>query len=88
MPSGRVINTVKDAIAVMLSIFESTKLEIVFLTPPFLMSLAAKYASMQAIGYKKPGNLHKAQAFKLLHDLIDSAGRVFWHSTAGDNQFA
>ena len=46
MPSGRVINTVKDAIAVMLSIFESTKLEIVFLTPPSLMSLAAKYASM------------------------------------------
>src|SRR5674476_374057 len=37
---------------------------------------------------KHRGNLHKAQAFKLLHDLIDRISRVFRHSAACDNQFA
>src|SRR5665647_3594497 len=37
---------------------------------------------------KHRGNLHKAQAFKLLHDLIYRISRVFGLSTTCDNQFA
>jgi hypothetical protein len=48
MPSGRVINSVKDAIAVILRIFESAKREIVFITPPSFMELSANYASMES----------------------------------------
>ena len=48
MPAGRVINTVKDAIAVILSIFETTKHEILYITPYSFMGLAANYASMQS----------------------------------------
>jgi hypothetical protein len=47
MPSGTVIKSVKDAIAVVLSIFESAKHEIVFLTPLSLASLGGTYNSMQ-----------------------------------------
>lgn len=38
----------QSAIAVILSIFESTKHEIVFIQPPSLIRLAANYASMQS----------------------------------------
>jgi hypothetical protein len=48
MPVGTVINSVKDAIAVILRIFESAKHEIVYITPYSFVSLAANYASMQS----------------------------------------
>jgi hypothetical protein len=48
MPSGTVINSVKDVIAVVLNIFESTKHEIVFITPVSVMNLAGNYETMQS----------------------------------------
>jgi hypothetical protein len=47
MPAGTVVTNVKDAIAVVLSIFESAKHEIVFLTPHSLASLGGTYNAMQ-----------------------------------------
>jgi hypothetical protein len=47
MPSGTVITSIKDTIAVVLAIFESAKHEIVFLTPPSLVSLAGTYGTME-----------------------------------------
>jgi hypothetical protein len=48
MPSGTVINSIKDAIAVVLGIFESAKNEIVFLTPLSVASLGSTYNAMQS----------------------------------------
>jgi len=48
MPVGAVITSVKDAIAVVLGIFESAKREIVFITPPSFMCLATNYASAES----------------------------------------
>ena len=48
MAAGTVITSVKDAIAVILSIFESAKHEIVFITPDSVMNLAGKYQTMQS----------------------------------------
>jgi hypothetical protein len=48
MPAGTVITSVKDAIAVVLHIFESAKHEIVFLTPASFLSLAGTFNSMQS----------------------------------------
>jgi hypothetical protein len=47
MPAGTVVTSVKDAIAVILRIFESANREIVFITPPSFMELSANYASME-----------------------------------------
>ncbi|MGZ7171895.1 MAG: hypothetical protein ACXVI1_11930 [Halobacteriota archaeon] len=48
MHAGTVINSVKDVLAVVLGILESAKQEIVFLTPPSLLSLAGNYDTMQS----------------------------------------
>jgi hypothetical protein len=48
MPAGTVIKSVKDTIAVVLTIFESAKHEIVFITPDSVMNLAANYQTMQS----------------------------------------
>ena len=48
MPAGKVIRSVKDVIAVILSIFESSKHEIVFITPDSVMNLAGNYQTMQS----------------------------------------
>jgi len=48
MPAGTVIRSVKDVIAVILSIFESAKHEIVFITPDSVMNLAGNYQTMQS----------------------------------------
>ncbi len=43
MPSGIVINSVKDAVAVISKMFESAHREIVFVTSPSLLSIAGTY---------------------------------------------
>ncbi|MGZ4910803.1 MAG: hypothetical protein ACXVI1_08640, partial [Halobacteriota archaeon] len=48
MPSGTVIRNVKDVIAVILSIFESAKNEVVFITPDSVMNLAGNYQTMRS----------------------------------------
>jgi hypothetical protein len=48
MPVGRVVNSVKDILAVVIGIIESAKDEVVFLTPPSLLCLAGTYGSMQS----------------------------------------
>jgi hypothetical protein len=48
MPAGTVIKSVKDVIAVILSIFESAKNEVVFITPDSVMNLAGNYQTMQS----------------------------------------
>jgi hypothetical protein len=48
MPAGTVITSVKDAIAVILNIFESAKHQVVFLTPASFLSLAGTFNSMQS----------------------------------------
>jgi hypothetical protein len=48
MPAGKVIESVKDAIAVILNIFETTKHEILYISPYSFVSIAANYASMQS----------------------------------------
>jgi len=47
MPAGSVIKSVKDAIAVVLGIFESAENEVVFLTPPSFVSLAGSYGTIE-----------------------------------------
>ncbi|MGZ4882015.1 MAG: hypothetical protein ACXV7G_13310 [Halobacteriota archaeon] len=48
MPSGTVIRNVKDVIAVILSIFEAAKNEVVFITPDSVMNLAGNYQTMRS----------------------------------------
>ncbi len=43
MPSGTVLNSVENFIAVALKVFETAQHEIVFLVPPSLLSLAGTY---------------------------------------------
>ena len=47
MPAGTVINSVEDVVAVVLGIFDSAKHEIVFLTPPSLLSIAGTYDTVE-----------------------------------------
>ncbi|MDD1720903.1 MAG: hypothetical protein LUP95_02850 [Euryarchaeota archaeon] len=47
MPSGTVINSVEDTVAVILKIIETAKHDIVFLLPPSLFSIAGTYNTVQ-----------------------------------------
>ncbi len=48
MPSGTVINSVEDVVAVVLGIFESAKQEIVYLSSPSLLSIAGTYDTVSS----------------------------------------
>ncbi len=47
MPSGMVINSVEDAVAVISKILESAEREIVFVTSPSLLSIAGTYDTVE-----------------------------------------
>ena len=56
MPIGRVVNSVKDVLAVIIEIIESAKEEIVFLTPSFIVIPRRHfwiYAEHQAVHTKR-----------------------------------
>jgi hypothetical protein len=48
MPTGTVISSVKDVLALVLGMLESAKQEIIYLTPPSLISLAGTYYTIQS----------------------------------------
>ncbi|MDD1720717.1 MAG: hypothetical protein LUP95_01865 [Euryarchaeota archaeon] len=47
MPSGTIVTSVEDVVAVVSGIFESSQREIVLLTPPSLLSIAGTYHTVE-----------------------------------------